>query len=135
MMEHNGQMKTAFELKREGTFDEALRLYVQDYAIAVAQKDPYITRLCFEQLFDILLMIYLRDRKVFGSVDEIMRQIEQDLTPLLMDAGAYREEDMRRLLATSREKFAPGGRRKGKFNVDKDWLIAKKTPKAARKAG
>ncbi|MCX6022303.1 MAG: hypothetical protein NTZ05_11350 [Chloroflexi bacterium] len=135
-MSHQEKVEeSGFVQKRLGNFDAALRWYVQEYAQSFEKGYLYPQELCFEQIMDILLMMYVRDRRTFGSVDEIMEQIEQDVKSLLMEANAYREEELQHFLTKGREKFAPRGRRKGRFSVDKDWLIAKKTPKAERKAG
>lgn len=53
--------KTPFDLKKRGDCELALKAYTQEYAKALENESRPIQEICFEQMFDVILLTYFRD--------------------------------------------------------------------------
>lgn len=80
---------TAFRLKRRGAFSEALKDYARMYAGSVARGSSPMAELCFEQMFDSALLVFLKEGKQFKDRRELEASIRYRLCQTLeeVDCG------------------------------------------------
>lgn len=113
----------AFYLKRKGAFREALLAYAREYAESLRQENPFIAKVCFEEMVDVSLLQYLKEQRHFKDDKELLGSIRHDLIEALQrdyDDGKFDE-----LLRYCRRKLIRKGRSKKPFSVDTSLLLPK----------
>ena len=110
----------AFELKRQGHFEQSLQAYSDFYADALGQQNAYISQLCFDQMFDIELLRLARDEVIFESAASLRSKIQHHLSDLLKAREALDEELFQQHFADAWRKFSPRGRGRSQFSVGRD---------------
>ena len=114
---------TPYALKRRGEFHKALHSYARYYAEAVEIGDSFIQEQCFEQIFDIVLLKYLREERRFESPPDLRRSTRDDITELLGHIESIEPAAFESHLSKCWQTFSPRGRGKSPFSVDKHWLV------------
>src|SRR5918992_1185514 len=122
MQNKNEIQQTPFDLKRRGDFELALKAYAQEYAKALENESRFIQEICFEQMFDVILLTYFRDYSsaesalaaikpvpVFSDTNDLMDAIADRIRSELMKVEAYRVEDFKEFMGECRRKFLPRG--------------------------
>nr|MDO8079352.1 hypothetical protein [Candidatus Freyarchaeota archaeon] len=124
-MEQEGKRDklSAFELKRNGDFEEALKAYIIEYKFAITKGNNFIADICFEQIFDCQFLNYLKEGRLFLNKDEMLNTIQSSILNITSDFNIPRDEFIHRF-NTNKQKFY----RKG-FSVDMNLLIKKKEKK------
>lgn len=122
MYRNTEEAKSAFELKREGDFGQALRAYAGEYAHSLRSENSFIADMCFDQMFDTCLLKYLKEGHYFASREELLGAIERQLAETISQEEVY-DDDFRKRLASCRRKLFPRGRATGGFSVDAKWLL------------
>ncbi len=145
-MESRGAIQqTPFDLKRRGDFELALKAYAQEYAKALENGSRFIQEICFEQMFDVILLTYFRDYSsdesahvapkpvpAFPDTNALMDAIADGIRSELMEVKAYRAEDFKEFMGECRRKFLPRGRAKTAFSVEKEWLVSEEKRRKKR---
>ena len=120
---------TAYALKRRGEFDKAVFTYAKEYKRNVEQEGSiYLARLCFEQIFDIILIKYLRDQKRFDDSKSLLHALKSEMQRVFTEIDIRDVEHFEEFFNRSTKKLFPGGRGKSAFSVDRNQLL---TPRVA----
>lgn len=110
-------------LKRKGNLEEALHIYADLFAEAVQNENSFLAEKCFEQIFDIYLLKYLRDGVRFASVGDERRRLDADIVGLLQQRQPYEAKSFRNYFDSCWRRFVPRGRGQNVFSVDRRLLL------------
>ena len=113
----------AFELKRQGHFEESLQVYSDFYADALTHQNAYISQVCFDQMFDIELLRLARDEVTCESAASLRSKIEHRLADFLKAREALDQELFRQHFADAWRKFSPRGRGRSQFSVGREAFV------------
>lgn len=116
------EAEPSFKLKRKGDFGQALTAYAREYSSSLRSENSFIADICFEQMFDICLLDYLKEEHHFATKEELLKAIETKLLETLRRADAY-EKDFGRRFASCKLMLFPKGRATSRFSVDARWLL------------
>ena len=120
----NRQMNP-FRLKRKGAFSEALLGYARLYANSAQSGNTKVAELCFEQMFDIELLIFLKEQKQFRDHRELAAAMRRRLCEALEDVDCRTMEGFDSHLDDYKEHLLRGGGGGKAFSVDPHLLIGK----------
>ena len=118
------EFTSPYHLKRSGNLVAALEGYADLYAEAKIQKNPFVCEQCFEQMFDISLLIYLWDNERFESIGKLESRLKSDLCKLLLAGEPYEDKMFESYIDNTWRKFSKG---KNPFSVSRSSLITKAT--------
>lgn len=146
MQERNDIQASAFDLKRTGEFEQALDAYAEEYSAAARNESSFIKELCFEQMFDVTLLMFLREirgsqdavghteadarvnlvgrHRGFPDRDMLLRAIAESIRAKLVSVGSYEADEFDKFFGTCWEKLPRDRRGKNPFSVDQGWLIS-----------
>lgn len=117
--------KWAFHLKRKGDFKEAIWSYASEYARSLSRGNAFISETCFEEMFDLCLLQYLKAGRLFEGKKELLAAIRDELQELLQSQEARDGESFDKYFRSCQRKLFPQGRAKPLFSVDSRLLLTK----------
>lgn len=115
--------ESPFYLKRKGEYEKALKAYSHVFASALASENRLITETCFDQIFDIQLLIYARDETRFSRVKQLQDRLRRDVQETLKGEAVLTSQVDERLFSSCWSRFIPKGRGLTKYSVDSQYLI------------
>lgn len=124
--------ETAFDLKRKGRFQEAIDIYTGKYYEASKTGDKLLALICFEQMFDLLLLeehrqslqeeenpVAQRRHPRFRTKEDLLKKMEIELKEHIKRVSERVPENFPELMDRCKSKL-------NKFSVDIDWLTKKR---------
>ena len=118
-----GEAKSPFELKVKGDFEDALRMYALRYVESLESENAHIAEICFDQMFDICLLEYLKQGDRFESKSKLLEAVERRLRDVLSFEESDDRDEFKKSLDSCKRRLFPRGRSSGVFSVDPKWLL------------
>ena len=112
-----------FHLKRHGDFEKALKGYGEWFAGAQESGNRFLSEMCFDQIFDLQLLLYVRHKKQFDSGNRLRQQLESDVRKAVNTELAVPSQDFDRFFTSCWRRHSPRGRGRTPFSVDRATLI------------
>lgn len=122
----DGEDSTPFRLKRQGEFSEALAGYAHLYTDSLERGSDKIAELCFEQMFDTALLMFLKQENEFKSPRDLLQAIESKLCDALKELGHRDVGKFDSNFAECQNELFKRGRGVTRFSVDLDLLITRR---------
>ncbi|MBI2303748.1 MAG: hypothetical protein HYU86_03260 [Chloroflexi bacterium] len=119
-----------FLLKKRGAFAESLDAYAEEYVQSIRRGSNFISELCFEQMFDITLLIFLKESREFANKEELISAIKEELFEKLHEKRVFDWENFGNYFNSCREKLFRR-RRQTPFSVTPALLLATEKRKLA----
>lgn len=114
------QIRTAYDLKREGAFPDALRAYANEYRLALDGGNSFVAEVCADQLVDVSLLSLLKEGQRFPDRHAICAAVEGLVVETLREAGVNNPAQLGHL-KISLENLSKSKRKD--FSVDPSWLM------------
>lgn len=115
--------RNPFYLKRKGQFDKALVEYVVRFARAQESGNNFVSATCYDQIFDIHLLLYAKHQSSFNSLQQLRYQLKKDVHEALGTEQAIPTQALERFFESCWRRFSPRGRGQTRFSVDRQTLV------------
>lgn len=115
--------QSPFHRKRSGDFAGALKGYARRLAEAQDSGNLFISEKCFEQVFDIYLLQYLKEAKHFATKQQLKDQLQSDIRLLLAAEECSTEKASSQWFDDCWRQLFPRGPRPTPFSVYPNVLI------------
>lgn len=116
-------LSSPYYLKRKGEFEKALDAYAARFESAQENGNRYLSEICFDQIFDVLLLIYLKQKKSFPNGERLKGQLKTDLSDLLTKKRSLRSQSYEKLFGDCWHRYSPRGGGQTRFSVDRLALL------------
>lgn len=116
-------LSSPYYLKRMGEFEKALDAYALRFESAQENGNRSLSEICFDQIFDVLLLIYLKQMKTFPDVEHLKGQLETDLNDLLTKRRSLRSQSYEKLFGDCWRRYSPRRGGQTRFSVDRLALL------------
>lgn len=117
------EAESPFELKTKGHFRQALIAYARHYVDSLENKNSFIADTCFDQMFDVCLLEYLKEGVHFESKANLFEAIENRLADALDIEGSDDSREFKERLGSCKRRLFPRGRSTSAFSVEPKWLL------------
>ena len=122
-------LSSPYYLKRKGEFEKALEVYTSRLKNAQAHSNQFLIEICFDQIFDVQLLLYAKIGKRFSGIQELKRRLRQDMQSILSMREDQTPHGFEKLFTSCWSRFTPKGRGKNPFSVDRRLLIPSEIPR------
>lgn len=119
---------SAFYLKAEGKFKEALKAYATEYADSLKHEATFVAEACFREMFDTALLLCLQEGQLFETKEKLVAAVHSKIVEALSSVEAH-DDRFGDLFRHYQGKLIPRGRAKAQFSVDARLLLRKERQK------
>jgi len=116
-------LSSPYYQKREGEFEKALEAYASRLKNAQAHSNQFLIETCFDQIFDVQLLLYAKNGKRFSGIQELKRRLRRDIQSILNMIEDQTPDELEKLFTSCWNRFTPRGRGRNPFSVDRRLLI------------